>query len=95
MIQPELTAEAGRGFTLVGDWRNAVTYLTQGLAALGPEYPRDRALYLSYLAEAYLAGGDTDHARACADKAAAALPALRSPRVAEHLESVTGRLAAA
>jgi tetratricopeptide (TPR) repeat protein len=95
MIQPELTAEAGRGFTLVGDWRTAVTYLTQGLAALGPGYQRDRALYLSYLAEAYLAGGDVDRARARADEAAAALPALRSPRVAEHLESVTGQLAAA
>jgi transcriptional regulator with XRE-family HTH domain len=94
MIQPELTAEAGRGFALVGDWRNAVAYLTLGLAALGTEYPRDRALYLSYLAEAYLIGGELDRARDCAREAAALLPGLRSPRVAEHLESVEHRLAA-
>jgi hypothetical protein len=95
MIQPELTAEAGRSFALVGDWRNAVAFLTQGLASLGDEYPRDRALYLSYLAEAHLAGGQADEARARAGQAAALLPSLRSPRVAEHLETVEQRLAVA
>jgi tetratricopeptide (TPR) repeat protein len=93
MIQPELTAEAGRSFALVGDWRNAVAYLEQGLAGLGDQYSRDRVLYLSYLAEAYLIGGQPDSARHHAELAAALLPDLHSPRVAEHLETVEHRLA--
>jgi transcriptional regulator with XRE-family HTH domain/tetratricopeptide (TPR) repeat protein len=94
MIQPELTAEAGRAFALVGDWRIAVSFLEQGLAALGDEYPRDRVLYLSYLAEAYLAGDEVDRARSCAARALALAPQLRSARVAGHVDDVTRRLAA-
>jgi hypothetical protein len=94
MIQPELTAEAGRSFALVGDTGNAVRYLEQGLSGLGDEYPRDRVLYMSYLAEAHLLDGELDDARHWAGAASELTPRLRSPRATEHLESVERRLPA-
>src|SRR2546423_9210835 len=94
MIRRELTAEAGRAFALVGDWRLAVSCLEQGLAALGADYPRDRVLYLTYLAEAYLAGDEVDGARSYAARAAALAAGLRSARVAAPLDALTHRVPA-
>jgi tetratricopeptide (TPR) repeat protein len=92
MIQPELTAEAGRAFALVGDTANSLDYLARGLADLGPGYPRDRALYMAYLAEANLIAGTRDEAWHWAATARSLVPQLRSPRATEHLEKIEQRL---
>lgn len=94
MIQPELTAEAGRSFALTGDPDNAIGYLEQGLATLGVEYTRDRALYTSYLAEAHLLGGKLESACHWTEQARPLMRDLKSPRVVDHLEGVERRLAA-
>lgn len=92
MIQPELTAEAGRSFALVGDPNRATIHLVQGLAELTDEYPRDQALYMSYLAEANLTAGNHDAATYHTHRAAERLNGLHSPRVEHHLRGIQQRL---
>ncbi|ANZ16809.1 helix-turn-helix transcriptional regulator [Streptomyces noursei] len=60
------TLQHGMAAMHLGAWRTATRHLTSGLAALPPNYRRDRAWYRSCLAHAHAAAGEAEQSLAAA-----------------------------
>ncbi|PBC84470.1 MULTISPECIES: DNA-binding protein [unclassified Streptomyces] len=60
------TLQRGMAAMHLGDWPGATRHITTGLDALPTGYRRDRAWYLSCLAHAHAAAGETEQALAAA-----------------------------
>jgi tetratricopeptide (TPR) repeat protein len=87
--------EAGAVRLRLGKPADALAVLKQGLPQWpDASQPRDRALFLARLAEAYAATGDRDQARAATEDALAAAAGLVSRRVTSQLAGLVGKLAA-
>jgi len=92
MCRPSLTAEAGRGFLLLGQPDTAAELLTEGTVALASDASRDRVLYLASLAEARIQERDIEHACAHAGEALSLAADLQSQRCMDLVTEVRDRL---
>ena len=88
MPQPSATCEAGTALLHVGDLRAAEQALTAGMAGLGTDDVRDRALYLARMAELHHAVGRRDEARALAATVSAQLEQVHSQRVRNQIAKI-------
>ncbi len=66
--------------------------LEAALARYDDSHARDKALYLSWLADAYLAAGEVEQAAAVTSRALDLSSGVASVRPRERLEPVLGRL---
>ncbi|WP_157241047.1 hypothetical protein [Catenuloplanes japonicus] len=88
MPQPSATCEAGTALLHVGELQAAEQALTAGLAALGADDARDRALYLARMAELHYAAGRRDQADALAVTVSAQLEQVHSQRVRNQIAKI-------
>ncbi len=87
--------EAGAVRLRLGEHAEALAVLERSLPQWsGTGQPRDRALFLARLAEAYAATGDRDRARAVTEDALTAAAGLTSRRVTGQLAGLASKLAA-
>jgi len=87
--------EAGAVRLRLGMHADALAVLERSLPQWsGTSQPRDRALFLARLAEAYAATGNRDQARAAAEDALTAAAGLTSRRVTGQLARLASKLAA-
>ncbi|MFD7550684.1 hypothetical protein [Streptomyces sp. NPDC059816] len=84
----ELNIMTGRCWTELRRPLRAVPALTNALDRYPDEYARDKSLYLSWLAEAYLAAGEVEEAAATTDRALDLAAGVASIRPMERLTSV-------
>lgn len=89
----ELQIMSGRCWTELRRPLRAVPILEQALAGYDDTHARDKALYLSWLAEAYLTAGEVDQAAAVTGQALALTNGVASVRPRKRLQSVLERLA--
>jgi tetratricopeptide (TPR) repeat protein len=83
----------GRCLTRAGQSLQAIAILRGALDRFDETQARDKALYMSWLAEAYLDAGEIDAAAETAVQVLALSADVASVRPAERLNSVLGRLA--
>jgi hypothetical protein len=88
MPQPSATCEAGTALLHVGELRAAEQTLTAGMAALGADDVRDRALYLARMAQLHYAAGRRDEADALAAAVSAQLDQVHSQRVRNQVATI-------
>ncbi len=84
----ELAAQDGQSLLDLGEPREAGPLLERALAAQGPVYVRDRALYSARAARARALTGDVDAARVLGREAARLGRHCGSPRLAEELDAL-------
>ena len=89
----ELQIMTGRCLTRAGQSLQAIAILRGALDRFDETQARDKALYMSWLAEAYLDAGEIDAAAETAVQVLALSADVASVRPAERLNSVLGRLA--
>ncbi|MGW8944962.1 tetratricopeptide repeat protein [Streptomyces koyangensis] len=89
----ELRIMAGRCWTELGRPLRAVPVLTAALAQYDDSHARDKALYLSWLADAYLCAGEPEEAATAVDRALDLASGVASVRPRRRLEPVLSRLA--
>jgi tetratricopeptide (TPR) repeat protein len=90
--ETELQVITGRCLTAIGQPRRAIPALHDALAAFDDTQARDKALYLTWLAEAHLETGDIDQAAAVAGQSLALSAGIGSVRPAQRLREIIGRL---
>ena len=88
----ELQIMAGRCLTRTGQPLQAIAILRGALDQFDETQARDKALYMSWLAEAYLDAGEIDAAAKTAGQVLALSADVASVRPAERLSSVLRRL---
>lgn len=91
--QRELQIMSGRCWTELRRPLRAVPILEQALARYDDSHARDKALYLSWLAEAYMTAGEVDHAAAVTSRALDLTNGVASVRPRKRLQPVLKRLA--
>jgi hypothetical protein len=89
----ELQIMSGRCWTELGRPLRAVPILEQALAGYDDSHARDKALYFSWLAEAYLTAGEVDQAAAVTGRALDLTNGVASVRPRKRLQPVLERLA--
>lgn len=87
----ELQIMAGRCWTELHKPLRAVPALEAAMADYGDSHARDKALYLSWLADAYLDGGEVEAATAVTDHALTLATAVASSRPHQRLGAVLDR----
>lgn len=88
----ELQIMTGRCLTRIGQPRDAIPVLDRALSAFDDTQARDKALYMSWLAEAYLDSGEIDAAAGIAGQVLSLAAGVASVRPAERLRPILGRL---
>ncbi|WP_225882053.1 hypothetical protein [Streptomyces aureocirculatus] len=91
----ELDIMTGRCWAELRRPLRAVPVLEQGLAQYDDSHARDKALYFSWLAQAYLTAGEAEQAAAVTSRALALSDGVASVRPRRRLEPVLARLSAA
>ncbi|MFJ8585522.1 XRE family transcriptional regulator [Streptomyces sp. NPDC093595] len=86
--QTELGIMTGRCWTELARPLRAVPTLTDGLSRYPDEYARDKALYLSWLAEAFLTAGEVEQAAVTTDRALDLATGVASVRPMQRLVPV-------
>jgi hypothetical protein len=89
----ELQIMTGRCLTRLGQPLAAIPVLHAALDRFDDAQARDKALYMSWLAEAYLDAGEIDTAAAVAGDVLALSAGVASARPAQRLRVIAGRLA--
>jgi hypothetical protein len=89
----ELQIMTGRCLTRLGQPLAAIPVLHGALDGFDDTQARDKALYMSWLAEAYLDAGEIDTAAAVASNVFALSADVASARPADRLRVIVGRLA--
>lgn len=89
----ELDIMAGRCWTELRRPLRAVPLLVRGLAGFDDAHARDKALYLTWLAEAYATAGEVEEAVAVAVRAVDLADGVASARPRRRIEHVVSRLA--
>ena len=89
----ELDIMAGRCWTELRRPLRAVPLLLRGLAGFDDAHARDKALYLTWLAEAYATAGEIEEAAATAVRAAELADGVASARPRQRIGHVVERLA--
>ncbi|MFD5024149.1 XRE family transcriptional regulator [Streptomyces sp. NPDC058373] len=89
----ELRIMAGRYWTELRRSLRAVPVLSAGLAQYDDSHARDKALYLSWLADAYLRAGEPEEASTAVGRALDLASGVASVRPRQRLEPVLSRLA--
>jgi transcriptional regulator with XRE-family HTH domain len=84
----EIEVMAGRVWTQLHRPLRAVPALEHAIREYGPDAPREVALYLTWLAESLIQGGEIDRAVAVAQQAAQLAQEVRSSRVAQRVAEV-------
>ncbi len=87
----ELQIMTGRCLTRLGQPMAAIPVLHAALDGFDDTQARDKALYMSWLAEAYLDAGEIDTAAAVAGNVFALSADVASARPAERLRVIVGR----
>jgi tetratricopeptide (TPR) repeat protein len=82
----------GRCLTRIGQPHEAIAVLDHALNHFDDTQARDKALYMSWLAEAYVDAGDIDAAAGTADHALTLSSGVASVRPAERLRPILRRL---
>ncbi|WP_329340734.1 XRE family transcriptional regulator [Streptomyces sp. NBC_01352] len=90
--ETELQIMSGRCWTELRRPLRAVPVLETALARYDDSHARDKALYLSWLADSYLAAGEVEQAATVAGRALALSSGVASVRPRERLEPVLRRL---
>ncbi|MFI5606884.1 hypothetical protein [Amycolatopsis sp. NPDC051903] len=90
----ELQIMAGRCWTELHKPLRAVPVMESAMAAYADSHARDKALYLSWLSEAYIDAGEVEQAAATTGRALDLSAGVASPRPAERLSDVLDRLTA-
>jgi transcriptional regulator with XRE-family HTH domain len=88
----ELDIMAGRCWTELRRPLRAVPLLVRGLAGFDDAHARDKALYLTWLAEAYATAGEVEEAVAVAARAVELADGVASARPRRRIEHVVARL---
>jgi hypothetical protein len=88
----ELQIMTGRCLTRTGQPLKAIAVLHHALDQFDETQARDKALYMSWLAEAYLNAGEIDAAAETAGQVLALSTDVASVRPAERLRAILGRL---
>ncbi|MBN0048193.1 hypothetical protein JS756_29605 [Streptomyces actuosus] len=88
----ELRIMSGRCWTVLRRPLRAVPVLEAALARYDDSHARDKALYLSWLADSYLAAGEPEQAAAVITRALDLAAGVASVRPREQLEPVLRRL---
>lgn len=88
----ELQIMTGRCLTKIGQPRDAIPVLHQALGQFDDAQARDKALYMSWLAEAYLDAGEIDAAAGTAGQVLTLAEGVASVRPMERLRPILGRL---
>lgn len=88
----ELDIMAGRCWTELRRPLRAVPLLVRGLTGFADAHARDKALYLTWLAEAYATAGEVEEAAAAALRAAELADGVASARPRQRIEHVVERL---
>ncbi|MFF4592454.1 hypothetical protein [Amycolatopsis sp. NPDC001319] len=91
--QTELEIMAGRCWTELGRPLRAVPALESAMSRYDDSHARDKALYLSWLADAYLDAGEVEHAAASLDRAFDLSANVASARPQQRLSAVLERMA--
>ena len=89
----ELEIMAGRCWTELGRPLRAVPLLESAMADYDDGHARDKALYLSWLADAHLDAGEVEHAAGVAEVALDLSAGVASARPHSRLAKVLDRLA--
>ncbi|MGC9670626.1 hypothetical protein ACNTMW_29285 [Planosporangium sp. 12N6] len=84
---------AGRCWTELRRPLRAVPILRKALADFDDAYARDKALYLSWLADSYLTAGEVEEAAAVANRALDLSAGVASVRPRQQIRPVLARLA--
>lgn len=82
----------GRCWTELRRPLRSVPVLASALAAFPDEHARDKALYLSWLAEAYLTAGEVEQAAATTGRALELATGVASIRPRQRIDVVLGQL---
>ncbi|MFJ8862094.1 XRE family transcriptional regulator [Streptomyces sp. NPDC102451] len=88
----ELDIMTGRCWTELGRPLRAVPVLTDALSRFTDEHARDKALYLSWLADAYLAAGEVEQAAETTGRALQLATGVASIRPRQRLTPLLDRL---
>jgi predicted Zn-dependent protease len=88
----ELQIMTGRCLTRLGQPLAAIPVLHRALAGFDDAQARDKALYMSWLAEAYLNAGEIGTAAAVASDVLALSAGIASARPAQRLRVLVARL---
>ncbi|WP_153033304.1 XRE family transcriptional regulator [Amycolatopsis sp. YIM 10] len=89
----ELQIMAGRCWTELHKPLRAVPVLENAMTSYADSHARDKALYLSWLSEAYIDAGEVEQAAAVANRALDLSAGIASPRPAQRLDAVIDRFA--
>jgi tetratricopeptide (TPR) repeat protein len=88
----ELQIMAGRCWTVLGRPLRAIATLEAALADYEDTHARDKALYLTYLADAYVQAGEVEHACVLLERAMSLAAGLGSARPRQYVSEIVGRL---
>jgi tetratricopeptide (TPR) repeat protein len=88
----ELQIMTGRCLTRTGQPRQAIAILSHALSQFDDAHARDKALYMTWLAEAYVDAGDIDAAADTADHVLTLSSGVSSVRPGERLRPILRRL---
>lgn len=89
----ELQIMTGRCLTSIGQPHEAIPVLERALSQFDDTQARDKALYMTWLAEAYADAGEIDTAAGTADQILTLSSGVSSVRPAERLQPILHRLA--
>ncbi|GAB2965980.1 hypothetical protein GCM10027280_63200 [Micromonospora polyrhachis] len=89
---PYLDAQEGEGWLRLNEPGNAVTCFTAAVEEWPESYRRERGMYLSRTAHAYLAAIEPDQAAVAASEALALAMATGSARIRNNLVALCGKL---
>ncbi|GAA3109839.1 hypothetical protein [Streptosporangium carneum] len=88
----ELQIMTGRCWVALGRPKNAIPVLERALAGYDDTHARDKSLYMTWLAEAYLGVGEVEQASAVLSRSLDLSIDVASVRPRQRVESVLGRL---
>lgn len=88
----ELDIMTGRVWSVLHDPRRAIPPLERALATFPDHWARDKALYMSWLADAHIDAGNTDEAEAIIGTALTLASQVASVRPLARVREVSGRL---
>jgi tetratricopeptide (TPR) repeat protein len=90
--QTELQITTGRCWSALGHPARAIPALTEALGRYDDTHARDKALYLTWLADAHIDDEDIDQAAAIARRAVALAADIASVRPRQRVNDLIGRL---
>jgi hypothetical protein len=82
----------GRCWSALGDPARAIPALTDALKRYDDAHARDKALYLTWLADAHIDDDDIDQAAAVARRAVTLAADIASVRPRQRIDALIGRL---